>query len=55
MHAFDAASGQELWHLTLPRPPSATPMTYRTKSGRQFIVTATGSGPNAGLVALAVR
>ena len=55
LHALDAASGQELWHLTLPRPPSATPMTYRTKSGRQFIVTATGSGTNAGLVALAVK
>jgi len=55
MHALDAASGQELWHLTLPRQPSATPMTYRTKSGRQFIVTANGSGTNAGLVALAVK
>ena len=30
-------------------------MTYRTRSGRQFIVTATGSGINAGLVALAVK
>ena len=55
MHALDAASGQELWHLTLPRQPSATPMTYRTRSGRQFIVTATGSGTTAGLVALAVK
>ena len=55
IHALDAATGQELWHLTLSRPPSATPMTYRTKSGRQFIVTATGSGPTAGLVALSVK
>ena len=28
-----------------------TPMTYRARSGRQFIVMATGSGANASLVA----
>ncbi len=55
MHALDARTGEEIWHLMLPRPPSATPMTYRTSSGRQFIVTATGSGTNAALVALAVK
>jgi quinoprotein glucose dehydrogenase len=55
MHALDATTGQELWRLALSRPPSATPMTYRTKSGRQFIVTATGSGANAGLVALSLK
>jgi len=55
IHALDAANGKEIWKLQLPRAVSATPMTYRTRSGRQFIVVATGSGTNAGLVALAVR
>jgi len=30
-------------------------MTYRAKSGRQFLVIATGGGTNAALVALAVK
>ncbi len=55
MHALDARTGQEVWHLTLTRPPSATPMTYRTRSGRQFLVTATGSGANAAIVALSIK
>jgi quinoprotein glucose dehydrogenase len=55
IHALDAATGKAIWQLQLPRPVSATPMTYRTKSGRQFIVVATGSGNNAGLVALSVK
>ena len=55
IHALDAKTGAELWHLTLARPPSATPMTYRTRAGHQFIVTATGSGTNAALVALAIK
>ncbi|HUL71796.1 MAG TPA: pyrroloquinoline quinone-dependent dehydrogenase [Vicinamibacterales bacterium] len=55
LHALDAATGKELWHLALSHAPSATPMTYRSRSGRQFVVVATGSGVNAGLVALAVK
>jgi quinoprotein glucose dehydrogenase len=55
MHALDAKTGDEIWHLALSRPPSATPMTYRTSAGHQFIVTATGSGPNAALVALTLK
>ena len=38
-----------------PSPFSATPMTYRTKSGRQFVVVATDSGPDAVLVGFALR
>jgi hypothetical protein len=30
-------------------------MTYRARSGRQFIVMATGGGANASLVAWALR
>ena len=55
LYAFDKASGRELARFELPRRASATPMTYRAKSGRQFIVMATGGGANASLVAWALR
>jgi len=53
-HAVDAASGAELWRLNLPRRANATPMTYRSESGRQFVVIATGGGEDAALVAFAL-
>jgi quinoprotein glucose dehydrogenase len=55
MHALDAQTGKDLSRLQLPRPPSATPMTYRTSGGHQFLVIATGGGTNAELVALRVK
>ena len=54
LHAIDAESGKELWEGTLPERSHGTPMTYRTSSGRQFIVIASGSGNNAVLVAFAL-
>jgi quinoprotein glucose dehydrogenase len=54
LHALDAATGAEVWHWTLGRPVNGTPMTYRTASGRQFVVAATGGGENAALVAFAL-
>jgi len=30
------------------------PMTYATRDGRQFVVVATGAGPNAELVAFTI-
>jgi quinoprotein glucose dehydrogenase len=43
--AFDAKTGQELWTYQLPAAAQATPMTYRGKDGRQFVViTSTGGG-----------
>ena len=33
---------------------SSNPMTYRSRAGRQFIVIATGAGPDARLVAFAL-
>jgi quinoprotein glucose dehydrogenase len=53
-HAVDAASGAELWKMALPRRANATPMTYRSAGGRQFVVIATGGGEDAALVAFAV-
>jgi quinoprotein glucose dehydrogenase len=54
LYAFDKATGREVARMDIGRRASGTPMTYRTKSGRQFIVMATGSGANAVLVAWAV-
>ena len=54
LHAVNAANGSEVWHAALPRRVNGTPMTYRSKAGRQFIVVATGSGEDASLVAFAL-
>jgi len=53
-HAFDTKTGRELWRQPLPRRATGTPMTYRTRAGRQFVVLATSSGPDASLMAFAV-
>jgi quinoprotein glucose dehydrogenase len=52
-HAVDAANGRELWRFPTPRRANATPMTYRSRGGRQFVVIATGGGEDATLVAFA--
>ena len=40
--AFDTRTGRELWHATLPASGKATPMTFRTASGRQLVVISAG-------------
>jgi len=55
LSALDKADGRELWRFELPRRTTGTPMTYRTQTGRQFVVIATGSGRDATLVAFAVQ
>ncbi|MBI3261575.1 MAG: pyrroloquinoline quinone-dependent dehydrogenase, partial [Acidobacteria bacterium] len=52
--ALDTSTGQELWRAPLPRRTSGTPMTYRSRSGRQFVVIATGGGEDAVLTAFAL-
>ena len=54
LYAFDKATGEEVWREPTPFRTSGNPMTYRTPSGRQFIVIATGAGPDASLVAFAL-
>ncbi|HEY7855088.1 MAG TPA: pyrroloquinoline quinone-dependent dehydrogenase [Terriglobales bacterium] len=54
LHAFAAATGEDLWQGRLPSRAYGTPLTYRTSDGRQFVVIATGTGPNAALVAFAL-
>jgi len=40
--AFDADTGAELWRYELPYTGNATPMTYRAKNGKQYVVIAAG-------------
>ena len=54
LYAFDKATGREVSRVPTPFQVSANPMTYKTRSGRQFVVVATGAGPNAALAAFAV-
>jgi quinoprotein glucose dehydrogenase len=42
--AFDSATGAELWMAKLEASGHATPITYRGKSGRQYVVIAAGGG-----------
>src|SRR5262249_57680467 len=54
LHALDETTGAEVWAAPLPRRTNGTPMTYRTRTGRQFVVVATGQGEDAALVAFAL-
>ncbi|MGH7655704.1 MAG: pyrroloquinoline quinone-dependent dehydrogenase [Gemmatimonadaceae bacterium] len=42
LHAYDINDGRELWSASLPAGVHASPMTYVTASGRQFVVVAAG-------------
>ena len=53
LYAFDKRTGRELWFGALTERSTATPMTYQTRTGRQFVLIATGSGSNQELVAFA--
>jgi quinoprotein glucose dehydrogenase len=50
-YAFDTRTGKEVWRTAIPYVNTANPMTYRTRSGRQFIVMATGTGAENALLA----
>ncbi len=54
LYAFDKATGEEVWRGATPYRTSGNPMTYRPRSGRQYVVIATGAGPDAALVAFAL-
>ncbi len=53
LYAFDKATGAEVWRGATPYKTFGNPMTYRARSGRQFVVIATGRGADAALVAFA--
>lgn len=56
--AFDSDTGAELWKTKLPAAARATPMTYRTAKGKQYVVIAAGGfdgqTPSDALVAFAL-
>jgi quinoprotein glucose dehydrogenase len=54
LHAIDKTSGKDLWKGTLPARSYGTPMTCRTRTGRQIVVIAVGQGADAALVAFAL-
>ena len=54
LYAFDKRTGEELWFGELAQRSTATPMSYRTSGGRQFVVIATGSGTSQELVAFTI-
>jgi quinoprotein glucose dehydrogenase len=42
--AFDSRTGRELWSAVLDGSGHATPITYRGKNGKQYVVIAAGGG-----------
>jgi quinoprotein glucose dehydrogenase len=54
--AFDSKTGAEVWTVKLPASAHATPMTYRGKDGKQYVVIVStgGSFLNSPLVSDAV-
>jgi quinoprotein glucose dehydrogenase len=44
LHAYDVDTGRELWHADLPASVKATPVSYQTASGEQFVAAALGGG-----------
>ncbi|HEV8317282.1 MAG TPA: PQQ-binding-like beta-propeller repeat protein [Vicinamibacterales bacterium] len=51
LYAFDKNNGREVWRGKLPHVNAENTMTYRTHAGRQFVLTSTGAGADASLVA----
>jgi quinoprotein glucose dehydrogenase len=54
LYALDKTTGEELWSHDLGQRSNANPMTYLGKSGRQYVVIATGLGEGAELMAFAL-
>ena len=45
LRAYDMSSGRQLWQARLPAGGQATPMSYRSRSGRQVVVISAGGHP----------
>ena len=48
VRAFDITTGEELWRHRLPAGGQATPMSYATDDGRQFVVVVAGGHGGVG-------
>lgn len=56
LYALDARSGRVLWkHVLRAGRGYANPIVYRTTTGAEYVVIATGGGENAELVAFSLR
>jgi len=55
LHAVNTDTGLDEWSAPLPQRSSATPMTYRARNGKQFVVIAVGGRTNAELLAFTLR
>ena len=54
-YAFETKTGAEVWRdKDSDLTNTGNPMTYRTRSGRQFIVVAAGRGAENALIAYAL-
>ena len=42
LRAYDSSTGKRLWQVRLPAGGNATPVTYTSAAGRQFVVIAVG-------------
>jgi quinoprotein glucose dehydrogenase len=54
LHAVDKSTGDDLWTYPLTQRTTSTPSTYRTARGKQFVVIASGNGPDATLLGFAL-
>jgi quinoprotein glucose dehydrogenase len=54
LYAIDTKDGKPLWSADLGQNGYATPMTYRTAAGKQFVVIATGASSGAKLMAFSL-
>jgi quinoprotein glucose dehydrogenase len=54
LHAIDKTTGKDLWQGALSGRSYGVPMTYRTRSGKQLVVIATGQGAGAALIAFSL-
>ena len=48
IRGYDMQTGQVLWNMHLPAGGQATPMTYRGKDGKQYVVIAAGGHGSLG-------
>jgi quinoprotein glucose dehydrogenase len=52
IYAYDVETGKQLWRGELPTSARSTPMTFRGKYGRQFVVIAAGGHGIKGMAPL---
>ncbi|QDC00023.1 glucose/quinate/shikimate family membrane-bound PQQ-dependent dehydrogenase [Mesorhizobium sp. 8] len=48
LRAYDLTTGRQLWRARLPAGGQATPMTYTTQDGRQFVLIVAGGHGSVG-------